>query len=583
MGYKHIVAQGAYTMHINDYPLWPGMSFDEIKAVKHTDIIMGAMKIAKKLQKTKYASSKVYEIDMGLAKKYLTFISLLKHADGKVAGLTFRLLEFQAEFITEVFCVVNKKTRLRKHKEATLFIPRKGGKSALTSAILLAFMFIDKEKGKEIYSIASDISQASIIYTASVSMMRQSPFLEKRIKQYKAEKRLERADGAFLDIFKVLSATADTKDGLKSALTLADEPHSYKSSALYDVVTEGSVAKDEPLALMLSTAGYNKQGFFFKKLKYAKDVMSGIIKNDDVYLMEFSLDDSDDWTDEELWKKVNPALGFGTKLDALRSRFKTALHSGTDEVSFKTKHLNLWTDSAITWIKSPDWKASNKKGTITEQDLIGRECYGGLDLSSTTDITSTVYVFPNYIEVDAGGKTFDGTYDVLCRFYIPEDTARRRSKEDKVSYLDWIKDGYITPTGGNVIDYEHLFEHIMRDKEMFDIKEMAFDRWNASSIVTKMTEAGIPCVGFGQGFKSMSSPVKAIESLVLQGKLNHGDNPVLAWCVNNVLIVSDPADNVKMDKSKAVERIDGAVALAMAIGRAEAYIEDEVDWQSLIG
>jgi len=559
-----------YPKILDTYPLKPEMSKHQIIKPKPMELHKHCMGLAEIID-ADYKGTPYY-VDMDKISKILKFVLLLNHTGGSLAGTPFRLLPFQAEFIIQVLGVLNRETGYRKHKEACLHIPRKSGKTEVSAALNLVMLFMDNEPQKEIYSIASETQQAAILYHAAVSMLKQSPTLLKRIKQYKAEKKLEVKGRAFVDLYRVLSAVAGTKDGLKTSTVFADEPHAYPDSALYDVVTEGMAHRDQPLAILLSTSGYNKNGFYYRKLQYMLQVMQGIIDDPSIYLMYFGLSDDDDWTDEENWKKVNPALGYGVKMDYLRDKFHKALHSATDEVSFKTKHLNMWVDSAVTWIRHADWVASNQK-MFTEKDLYGRECYAGLDLASTTDLTAFVLVFPND----------DGSYDVLARFFIPEDTAMQRSKEDKVSYLDWIKEGWITATPGNVIDYEHIYSHITSDLHKFDVKEIAFDRWNALSIVTKLEEDGVTCVGFGQGFKSMSSPVKAIESLVLQKQLNHGNNPVLTWNVSNVAIVTDAAENVKMDKSKAQERIDGAVALAMAIGRAETYKEDQADWESLIG
>ena len=553
------------------YPLQPEMTKAEICKATPQELHKNCMKLAKIIARSYEGTD--YEIDLHYIGKVLLFVLLLKHTGGSLAGIPFRLLPFQAEFIIQVFGVVNRKTGLRKHKEAGLHIPRKNGKTELAAALNLLTLFMDKEPQKEIYSIASETQQAAILYHAAVSMLKQSPVLQKRVKQYKAEKKLETTSKEFNDLYRVLSAVAGTKDGLKTSTVFADEPHAYPDSALYDVVTEGMAHREQPLSILLSTSGYNKNGFYYRKLQYMIQVMQGVINDHSIYLMYFALDDNADWTNEDNWRKVNPALGFGVKMDYLRDKYHKALHSATDEVSFKTKHLNMWVDSAITWIRHQDWLASNKK-EIIEKDIVGRTCYAGLDLSSTTDLTAFVMVFPN----DDGVS-----YDVIARFFIPEDTAAQRSKVDKVPYLDWIREGHIIATPGNVIDYEYLYKYIRYDIEKFDIREIAFDRWNALGIITKLEEDGVTCVGFGQGFKSMSSPVKAIEALVLQKQLNHGNNPVLTWNVSNVQLVRDSADNVKMDKSKSQEKIDGAVALAMAIGRAEVYKDETVDWNALIG
>ena len=545
---------------------------DKIVVRSIQEVLVDADKTIRKIEH-KYKDTDFY-LDVKLAEKIIKFISMLKHTGGALGGKNFQLLPFQVEFIIEVLAVLQKRNDYRKHTRGILFVPRKQGKTELLSAMNLWMYFGDKEIQKEQYVIASETQQATILYAAIVSMVKQAPYLFNKVNIFKSTKTIETKDAAFPDIFKVLSATADTKDGLKGSLITADEAHAYKDSALFDVMTESMAHREQPLTIIITTAGHNKQGFFKRLLDYAKQVMDGIIVDNGLYLMDYSLnEDEDDWKDEKNWIKVNPALGYGVKMDYLRDKFIRACHSATEEVSFKTKHLCMWVDSAITWIKSEDWNKSNKKGVLDESDYVGRECYGGLDLSSTTDITAFVLVFPNG----------DGSFDVLSRFFIPSDNAIERSRTDKVSYLDWIKEGWITTTQGNVVDYKVLEEHIRNDAEKFDIREIAFDRWNASSIVTNLEQDGLTMVGFGQGYKSMSSPVKEIEALVLQEKLNHGDNPALTWMVANVQIIQDAADNVKMDKSKAIERIDGAVALAMAIGRASVYVSEEVDFDSLIG
>jgi len=534
-----------------------------------------AIKVVKKIKK-KYAKSKLYYVDDEIADKVVKFVTILKHTGGALAGVNFQLLPFQVEFIIEMLAVLQKKNGFRKHKLCILHVPRKQGKTEIMSAIALFMFFLDKEKQKEIYVLASETKQATILYEASISMLKQTPALVKRVNIWRSTKTVENKEGHFKDIFNVLTANAKTKDGLKGSTIIADEAHAYPDSSLFDVMTESMAHRDQPLSIIISTSGYNKNGFFHRLLGYASDAQSGKINDDSIFLMSFAVGDDEDWTLEENWIKANPALGYGVKLDYLRDKFKKAQHSAVEEVGFRTKHLNQWVDSAVTWIRDRDWKASDAN-IANEEDFIGRECYGGLDLSSVSDLTALVYVFPDRVKK---------TYDVLCRFFVPEDNARERSRTDRVPYLEWIKEGHITATAGNVVDYDYIEEQIRRDSKMFDIKEIAFDRWNSHALVNNLMqdeEVTAQMVAFGQGYKSMSSPVKHIETLVLEEKLKHGNNPVLGWCVGNVLIISDPADNVKIDKSKAREKVDGAVALAMAVGRADVYINNEPDFDSLIG
>ena len=554
------------------YPLKKGMLTEEIKAVKREDILAAALKIAEFIA-IEYKGTPYY-VDMPLAKRILTFITLLRHTGGSLGGVEFRLLPFQVEFIVQTLCVLSHDTGYRKHSEAIMNIPRKNGKSELGAALTLVLYFLDGEQQKEIYSIASETTQAAILFGAVLQMLKQLPALLRRVRHFKAEKKIQTTGGEFVDLYRVLSAEAGTKDGLKTSAVMADEPHAYPDAALYNVVTEGMAHRDQGISFLLSTAGYNKQGFYHRKLLYARQVMQGVIEDPSIYLMDFSLDDDADWTDEALWAKANPALGYGVKMKYLRNKYHKAMHSATDEVSFKTKHLNMWVDSAVTWIKQSAWKASGAVKTYTEADLVGRECYGGLDLASVTDLAAFALIFP---------IPEDRAYAVLIRFFVPEENAMERSKTDKVMYLDWIRDGWITATPGNVIDYDAIYDQILKDAETFDVREIAFDRWNSHGLVTKLEEKGLTMVGFGQGYQSMSSPVKEVETLVLQKKLQHGNNPVLTWNVANCVTVSDAADNVKLDKSKAVEKIDGAVAMVMGVGRAAVYKDETPDFDSLIG
>lgn len=545
---------------------------EEVKIYSIEDVRANAWvtmhKVAKKYEGTPYY------VDIPLSEKVIKFISILKHTGGKLAGVNFQLLPFQVEYVIETLCVLQHRNGYRKHTTSILHVPRKQGKTELLSAINLVLYFVIPENQREQYVIASETKQASILYSAVVSMLKQTPALLKRVNIWRSTKTIESKGGMFTDIFTVLTSNADTKDGLKASTLTSDEAHAYPDSSLYDVMTESMAHREQPLSIIISTSGYLKQGFFHKLLGYAKDAMAGKINDPYVFLMSFAAEEDDDWTKEETWVKCNPALGYGVKIDYLRSKCNKAMHSASDEVSFKTKHLNMWVDSAITWIKSSDWTKSNTR-TLTEEDLAGRECYGGLDLASTTDLAAFVLVFPD---------RENGSCDVVCRFFVPEDNAKARAKEDKVLYLDWIREGYITATPGNVIDYDSIEYQIKADCEKFDVREIAFDRWNSHALVNNlMNDEVAEMVGFGQGYKSMSSPVKNIEALVLKQKLNHRNNPVLTWNVGNVLIVKDAADNVKIDKSKAREKVDGAVALAMAMGRADVYKDETVDIASLIG
>jgi len=524
-------------------------------------------KVAEKYikQKSKELENTDYYLDEKLAMKCIKFASLLKHTSGEFAGVNFQFQEWQLHSIIDIFATkyrIGRFKGMRLYQRVLFFMPKKNGKSEFAGLLHAIMFFIDPEKSKEQYSIATEAEQAKIIHKVFLTMIKQEPELYSMVKSTVKPPRITKDTEAFTDEFQSLTSSADTKDGLRPSFLTVDEGHAHTSKDLYQIMTDGLAGRNEPLEVHLSTAGYNKNGFFYRDIyQYARKVKQGIIKDDRFYAVLFEPDDEDlkddnFWKKEKIWKKVNPNLGVSPTFSYMEGKIASAESSQESLIAFKTKHLNVWCDKADTWISTDKWKESLKY-TIDEKDLIGKECYGGLDLSSTTDITALVYVFP---------KDND-EYDVLCRFWIPSDNMKERVRKDKVPYIDWRKDGYIAATDGNIIDYSFIEKQIKDDCEKFDVKEIAYDRWNSSSLVTNLQDDGVSqMIPFGQGFASMSTPTKQIETLVLQKKLNHGGNPVLTWMMSNVALKRDPADNYKIDKSKSSEKVDGAVALAMALG-----------------
>lgn len=490
------------------------------------------------------------DVNIDTAKKVITFVSMLKHTGGDLAGIHFQLLPFQIKFLIDVICTM--KNGKRKYTTAMLMLPRKNGKTELIAAVLNYFLFVDKESGKEIYCAANETDQARIIFKATESMINQNSYLEANCITYKSTRMIEK-ESKFEDFIKVLTSNADTKDGLKPYVAVYDELHAAKSAELFTVLEEGMAHRSSPLFIIISTAGYNHQGIMKQKYDYAKKVQSGIIKDPSFYSMIFEPDEDDNWENESTWIKCNPALGYGVKMEYLRNKFIKAQHSGEDEVAFKTKHLNLWTSAATVWIRDKVWDAAPKKLIAPPN---GSLCYAGLDLASTTDIAALCLEFPT-----------DNGIDVIWKFWIPKDKMMERSKKDRVPYLTWVRDGYITATDGVAIDYGVIERDIIEVCELYNVKLIAYDRWNSSSLIQSLDDKGVSAlVPFGQGFASMSAPTKDIETLALQHKINHGHNPVANWMMSNVAIQRDASDNIKIDKAKSSEKVDGIVALAMSHG-----------------
>lgn len=515
-----------------------------------------------------------YYLDKDLAYKYIKFASIMKHTAGELAGKNFQFMDFQIKLIIDVFGTKYKDGEfkgLRRYQTVLLFMAKKGGKSQLGALLTIIYFFLDDEKAKECYSMASDLEQAKILHKAFTTMIKQEPELEDMVKTTIQPPRVSKYNGAFIDEYIALSSTADSKDGLNVSLALIDEPHSFPNKDLYQIVTDGMAGRINPLQIIMSTAGYNLQGFFHTQIyQYAKKIQKGIIKDETFYQVMFEPDeddlkDPDFWKNEDVWKKSNPGYPRSPTSSYMKGKVLQAEQSEQSRISFLTKHLNIWCDKADIWIKNSVWTANQTP--IDEEKLKGRTCYGALDLSSSVDITALGYIFPK----DEGG------YDFIVRLFIPKDNMRERVRRDKVPYFDWVKAGLLQVTEGNVVDYAFIQKQIEQDAEKFNVKMMAYDRWNSSDLITRLTnDETVELLPFGQGFASMSAPTKQIEVLALQQRLNHGNNEALNWMCSNVVIKRDPSDNIKMDKSLSPEKIDGMIALAMALGICMIDAKDEV-------
>jgi phage terminase large subunit-like protein len=308
----------------------------------------------------------------------------------------------------------------------------------------------------------------------------------------------------------------------------------------------------------ITTAGYDRESLCYEQHEYTCKVLDGIVQDDTWFGIIFTLDEGDDWMDESVWIKANPNLGVSKRLDDMQRLAAQAKEIPSKLFAFLRLHLNIWTQSETKWVNLERWQACG--AAVDAMGLRGRKCYGALDLSSNIDISAFVLVFPPETEQDS--------YQALPRFFIPEESMVQRSKRDRVPYDAWVRQGYITATPGDVIDYDFILSQVDEDAQTYDLNEIAFDRWGATKIVQSIEELGLTCIQFGQGFQSMSPPMKELEKLILSKRLAHGNNPVLNWMADNLVARSDPAGNIKPDKEKSIEKIDGMTALIMALDRA---------------
>ncbi|HFI0668046.1 TPA: terminase large subunit [Streptococcus suis] len=501
--------------------------------------------------------------DKAKADRAVTFINNLSHTKGKWAGKRFDLLPWQEQIVRDLFGIV-KEDGNRQFLTAYIEIPKKNGKSELAAAIALYLLYADNEASAEVYGAACDRNQASIVFDVAKQMVQMSRPLEKRSKIMGATKRIVNYSNA--GFYQVLSAETGTKHGLNVSGLVFDEIHAQPNRHLYDVLTKGSGdAREQPLFFIITTAGTDRTSICYELHTKALDILNGRKKDTSFYPVVYGLSDEDDWNDEANWRRANPSLGHTIGIDRVREAYEQALDNPAEENVFKQLRLNMWTSSSVAWI--PEHVYAKGNDPIQYENLKGRSCYAGLDLSSTSDITAFVLVFPPRFEEE--------NYIVLPYFWLPEDTLELRCRRDHVLYDVWERQGYIKTTEGNVVHYGFIEKFIEDLSEIYHIKEIAYDRWNATQMVQNLEGMGLTMVPFGQGYKDMSPPSKELYKLMMEGKIQHGGHPVLKWMGQNVVMRQDPAGNIKPDKEKSVEKIDGIVALIMGLDRCIRHQTDE--------
>ena len=509
----------------------------------------------KKYTPTKFkAKDSVY--DKSRADYAVSFIECLCHTKGTWAGKPFTLIDWQEQIIRDIFGII-KPNGYRQFNTAYIEIPKKMGKSELAAAVALLLTCGDGEERAEVYGCAADRQQASIVFEVAADMVRMCPALNRRVKILTATKRI-----VYLptnSFYQVLSAEAYSKHGFNIHGVVFDELHTQPNRKLFDVMTKGSGdARMQPLYFLITTAGTDTKSICYETHQKAKDIIEDRKIDPTFYPVIYGADENDDWTDPKVWKKANPSLGITVGIDKVRAACESAKQNPAEENSFRQLRLNQWVKQAVRWMPMEKWDRC--AFATSEDDLEGRVCYGGLDLSSTTDITAFVLVFPPLDE--------DDKFVILPYFWIPEDNLELRVRRDHVPYDVWERQGYLQTTEGNVVHYGYIEKFIERLEERFNIREIAFDRWGAVQMVQNLEGMGFTVIPFGQGFKDMSPPTKELMKLVLEQKIAHGGHPVLRWMMDNIFIRSDPAGNIKPDKEKSTEKIDGAVATIMALDRA---------------
>jgi len=484
--------------------------------------------------------------------KIITWIEkYITHVKGELAGKPLRLEKWQKKILNDVFGIM--RGSVRQYRTVYIEVPRKNAKSTLGAAIGLYMLGADGEQGAEIYSAAGDRFQAGIIFDIAKQMVLQNPELSKRYQCWQNSITYHKKNNRY----KAISADAKTKHGFNSHCILFDELHTQPNRELVDVLATSTGARLQPITFYFTTAGFDKTSICWEIHEYARKVIEGSIVDDTFYGVIFKAEEDADIYSESTWRKANPGYGTIVKKEYIEEQVNKVKNNPSFENTFRRLHLNQWTTSEIRWIQDEVWMEC--AGELP--DVTGLDCWAGLDLASTRDISAFVLLFP-----------VDEMFVTIPFFFVPDIMAKERNQRDGVDYINWIRQGYIIETPGNVTDYNFIRAKINELAEIYNIRGIAYDRWNASQLVNDLVDDGAKMDPFGQGFASMSAPTKELEKLVYGKQLVHGGNPVLRWMCSNVMIRQDPAGNIKIDKEKSTEKVDGMVGLVMALGE---YMTDD--------
>ena len=479
----------------------------------------------------------------------VAFVNRLTHTKGPFARQTFKLRPWQVRIVRQVF--KKRADGKRQYRTCLLMLPRKNGKTELAAAFALYGLLADGETGAEVYSAAADRDQAGLVFGVAAQMLRNDPALYASCYIVESQKRIiHRDSGSF---YRAISAEAYSKHGFNASMVIYDELHAAPDRRLYDVLSTSMGAREQPLLLVISTAGYDRHSILWELYAHAKKVQEKPSIDPTFLPILYEAPEGADWLSRRVWKKANPALGDFRSLEEMEILAARAKEIPAQENNFRRLYLNQWTEQASRWLTMASWDAC--KVPVERSRLAGRRCYVGMDLSTTKDLTAIVAVFPD-----------EHGFDVLAQFFVPADRILERSRRDHVPYDEWARQGVLTTTPGNSVDYKPVRRALQQWAAEFSLQMIAVDPYNATDLIAQLEhEDGFPCVQMRQGFLSLSAPSKSLETAILSRRLRHDGDPVMRWNVTNAATETDAAGNIKPSKVASTERIDGVVALVMAI------------------
>ncbi|ARC35949.1 terminase large subunit [Paracoccus yeei] len=513
--------------------------------------------------------------DRAAALHAIEFFSHLRHSTGEWAGQPFDLQPWQQFVVGSVFGW-KRADGLRRFRTAYVEVARKNGKSALLAGIALYALVADGEAGAHVYAAATTRDQARIVFGEAERMVAASPALSSRVTR--TVNNLAVLPTA--SWFRPLSADASKMDGLNVHFAAVDEVHEHPGPEIIQKLNTATGARRQPLIVEITTAGHDRHSVCRQHHEFSVKALEGTLPQetaDPWFAFIATIDAGDDWTDPKVWGKANPSLGVTVKLDDLKRQIDEAREMPAQQNAIRRLRLNEWTEQVTRWLDMEVWAKGGLSATAggadiagelsrLEQLLAGRECYGGLDLARVNDLSAFLLLFPP--TRDAALGSLAEKWITLSRFWVPEEDILRRARRDRVPYDVWRDQGFLVATPGNATDFAFIEAEIIALAGRFDLRELAYDRTFAGEIVQHLQDEGLNLVQFGQGFLSMAAPTAELERLAVSRLLWHGGHPVLRWNASNVAVRHDPAGNIKPDKERSSERIDGVVALCNALGRA---------------
>ncbi len=514
-------------------------------------------------------SSRFY-FDPDEAAKVCKFIELLPHTKGQLAGQKIRLEPWQIWILTTVFGWRRTADGGRRFRRVYIEVPRGNGKSSLSSGVALYCLLADKEPGAEVYSFATTRDQAGIVFNDAKRMVQQTASLRSHfgVEVLSHALYVPKTNSTF----QAKSADGSTLDGLNTHLAVVDELHAHRTRAVYDVVETSLGKRVNSLMWVITTAGFDTSGICYEVRTMVRNVLNRSVVDESQFGIIYGLDEGDDWKSLAALEKANPNWGVSVMPEVVTSLQKKAIAIPSAAGNFMTKHLDVWCSAASGWMNMPAWNKCARE-ELRREDFEGEPCYIGLDLGSKSDMTAKILMFPRE---DRDGRTYFVTF---ADFYLP---SRAIETSPNSQYRGWVEQGLIRVTEGAMTDFNVVEEDIREDLSRYSVQSIAYDPWQATQLISSLEDSGAPLVECRMTVQQISEPMKTLEALVLDGRIQHDGNPCLTWMMGNVVAKVDAKDNIFPRKERYEQKIDGPVAMIIALSAAGAEQDDFSDFDSSV-